>query len=70
MGGGLNEKRRPARVTLLLEIASLRPPNQKRCDLFNPFPIPSASQLSRLTAQFLFRREALYFPFVSVAPSL
>jgi hypothetical protein len=58
----------PQGQALLLEIASLRPPNQKRSDLFNPFPIPSASQLSQPTAQFLFRREALCFPFL-VAPS-
>jgi len=36
MRAGLNEKHEPARLTLLLGIASLRPPNQKRSDLFNP----------------------------------
>jgi hypothetical protein len=40
MEEGLNEKRQPAGLALLLGIASLRPPNQKRSDLFNPFSIP------------------------------
>jgi len=44
-------------VVLLLEIASLRPPNQKRSDLFNPFSIPSTSEVQRVTALFLFGRE-------------
>ncbi len=57
MRGGLNEKHAPARVVLLLEIASLRPPNQKRSDLFNPFSIPSTSEVQRVTALFLFGRE-------------
>ena len=57
MRGGLNEKHAPARVALLLEIASLRPPNQKRSDLFNPFSIPPASELLRVTGLFLFGRE-------------
>jgi len=39
MRAGLNEKHEPARLALLLGIASLRPPNQKRSDLFNPFSI-------------------------------
>jgi hypothetical protein len=57
MGEGVNEKYAPARVALLLEIASLRPPNQKRSDLFNPFSIPSTSKLRRVTALFLLGRE-------------
>ncbi len=57
MRRGLNEKHAPARVAFLLEIASLRPPNQKRSDLFNPFWIPPASELPRVTALFLFGRE-------------
>jgi hypothetical protein len=44
---------------LLLEISSLRPPNQKRSDLFNPFQIPSATELPGVTAQGLFGRERL-----------
>lgn len=37
MRAGLNEKHEPAGLALLHGIASLRPPNQKRSDLFNPF---------------------------------
>jgi hypothetical protein len=70
MSGGLNEKYAPARVALLLEIASLRPPNQKRSDLFNPFSIPSTSELRRVTARFFSWPRALYFSFCSIAPSL
>jgi len=32
---------------LLLGIASLRPPNQKRSDLFNPFSISATSNQTR-----------------------
>ena len=51
----------PQGQALLLEIASLRPPNQKRSDLFNPFSIPSASKPRRVTAQLLFWPRALCF---------
>ena len=57
MRRGLNEKHAPARAVLLLEIASLRTPNQKRSDLFNPFSIPCTSELRCVTALFLFARE-------------
>src|SRR5229473_2260658 len=64
MRGGLNEKHAPARAALLLEIASLRPPNQKRIDLFNPFQIPSATELWRVPAQVVVSPRALGFLFI------
>src|SRR5215471_506712 len=47
MRAGLNEKHEPARLALLLETASLRPPNQKRSDLFNPCSISTRAEAAR-----------------------
>jgi hypothetical protein len=59
MEEGLNEKRQPAGLALLLGIASLRPPNQKRSDLFNPFSSSPTAKPKTLRGSWFRRRAEL-----------
>src|SRR5262245_36527470 len=68
MRAGLNEKHQPARLALLFEIASLRPPNQKRSDLFNPFSISLFRPARRLRARLSAARDCCYVFNVVIAP--
>jgi hypothetical protein len=60
--------REPARVALLLEIAALRRPNQKRSDLFNPFSIQLPSDMRRVTALFGLAVSVDFFDFPTPSP--
>jgi len=62
-------KSAPATGALLLEITPLRPPNQKRSDLFNPFHIRLLLNCQASRLRFCLAASAL-FPLYCLAPSL